>query len=369
MRIFDQLRHVPDNHSAEAPLGAFEENLLTDLKVVIAERAAAPASPSAEVTRPARRVLVAGRSVAAGAIAVALVAGLATAAVTAWGSGGDAPLASRYAPRQAQLDAFLNDAASHVRGQPAAVTSADDVRYTLSLDGWSGPHMGSGRSCDIDWMVYATHRNPGVEGQGSRCPSVVPTPLEWRALHTPLPPGMRYGHPYPALSTLPVSPGALLSVLDRDAGRGEKYWNAATISVGNLTSTTNDFTGPRVVRNYIVFTLIERLLQAPVSGRLRAALFQAVERIPGVSLDRHAVDEAGRPGVGIMLSSPTSTVDQFGGGTAGAATEFILQARTYRLLGHDWLSWMKFPHHPQQNQTQRAAIAQIATGVLSSDSG
>jgi hypothetical protein len=365
MRIFDQSRHAPDDQPAEAPLGAFEENLLTDLKVVIAERATAPALPSPEVPRPARRVRVTGRTVAAGAVAVALAAGLATAVTVADSKGG---AASHPSPGQAQLDAFLNGAASHVRGQLAPVTSATDVRYTLGVNGWSGPEIGSGRNCYIDWMAYATRRNQEAEGHGSRCPSVIPIPLAWRALQTPLPPGVRYGHTYPALSTLPVSPGALLTALDRDAGRGEKYWNAETVNVGHVVSTVYSFAGPQVVRNYVAFTLIERLLQAPVSGRLRAALFQAVERIPGVSLDRNTVDEAGRPGVGIVLSSPVSPDNQFGGGTNGEAVEFILQAGTYRFLGEGWRWWAKFPHQPQQNQTQQAAIAVIRTGVLTSDS-
>ena len=43
MRIFDQLRHVPDNHSAEAPLGAFEENLLTGAFLAMQALVADPA--------------------------------------------------------------------------------------------------------------------------------------------------------------------------------------------------------------------------------------------------------------------------------------------------------------------------------------
>lgn len=59
--------------------------------------------------------------------------------------------------------------------------------------------------------------------------------------------------------------------------------------------------------------------------RLTAELYRALGEIPGVTVDDHAVDVAGRPGVGFI--SPALP----GAGN----TEIILNPRTYRLMGQD----------------------------------
>jgi hypothetical protein len=77
----------------------------------------------------------------------------------------------------------------------------------------------------------------------------------------------------------------------------------------------------------LVFELIVRLVQGPISGALRAARYQAVMQIPGVTLDSHAIDKLGRPGVGVSMQVPV-----YGPVTCG----FILYANTYSLLGTIW---------------------------------
>jgi hypothetical protein len=61
--------------------------------------------------------------------------------------------------------------------------------------------------------------------------------------------------------------------------------------------------------------------------RLTAELYRALTDIPGVTVNGHAVDVAGRPGIGFI--SPALP----GAGN----TEIILSPRTYRLMGDDLL--------------------------------
>jgi len=72
------------------------------------------------------------------------------------------------------------------------------------------------------------------------------------------------------------------------------------------------------------FSLIDFLLTSYVMPpKLTAELYRALGDIPGVTVDEHAVDVAGRPGVGFKIS-------------AGAARyEIILARRDYRLMGDE----------------------------------
>ena len=61
--------------------------------------------------------------------------------------------------------------------------------------------------------------------------------------------------------------------------------------------------------------------------RLTAELYRALSDIPGVTVNDHAVDVAGRPGIGFI--SPALP--------AAGNSEIILNPRTYRLMGDDLL--------------------------------
>jgi hypothetical protein len=74
------------------------------------------------------------------------------------------------------------------------------------------------------------------------------------------------------------------------------------------------------------FTSIAMLLTSYVMPpRLTAELYRALGDIPGVTIDDHAVDVAGRPGVGFI--SPVLP--------GVGHVEIILSPRTYRLMGDD----------------------------------
>ena len=78
--------------------------------------------------------------------------------------------------------------------------------------------------------------------------------------------------------------------------------------------------------------------------RLTAELYRALGDVPGVTVNDHAVDVAGRPGIGVI--GPALP----GGGNM----EIIFSPRTYHLMGND-LVWG--PRHQPQNGT---AILQTA---------
>ena len=112
---------------------------------------------------------------------------------------------------------------------------------------------------------------------------------------------------YAELSSLPRDPGALVRYLGQLSVPHPRGWGSPAARA---------------------FTIIEMMLTSYVMPpRLTAELYRALGEIPGVTVDDHAVDVAGRPGVGFI--SPAMP----GAGN----TEIILNPRTYRLMGQDVL--------------------------------
>lgn len=110
---------------------------------------------------------------------------------------------------------------------------------------------------------------------------------------------------YAGLGSLPRSPQALLRHL------------------ANLPLYHRSGWGPAPVRE---FTIIEELITTYVMPpRLTAELYRALGQIPGVTVDPHAVDVAGRPGIGFLHSVQP----------AAGAEEIIIDPHTYRLMGTD----------------------------------
>jgi RNA polymerase sigma-70 factor (ECF subfamily) len=108
---------------------------------------------------------------------------------------------------------------------------------------------------------------------------------------------------YTDLGSLPRSPQALLHHL------------------ATLPPLRGD--GPAPVRE---FSDIEELLATYVMPpRLTAELYRALGDVPGVTVDTHAVDVAGRTGVGFLRALPSLQ--------GGGAEEVILSPHSYRLMG------------------------------------
>ena len=81
--------------------------------------------------------------------------------------------------------------------------------------------------------------------------------------------------------------------------------------------------GPAPVREFeVISNLLTSYVMPPA---LTAELYRSLGDIPGVTVDHHAVDVAGRTGVGFQIALPKP----FGGGTE----ELVINPHTYRLMG------------------------------------
>ena len=108
--------------------------------------------------------------------------------------------------------------------------------------------------------------------------------------------------PYAGLSSLPRDPVALDRYL---AGLPLRGW------------------GPAPVREFEVIK--DLLITYVMPPALTAELYRALGNIPGVTIDRHATDIAGRHGIGFKIALPA---DQGGG-----FDELILDPKTFALMG------------------------------------
>jgi len=86
--------------------------------------------------------------------------------------------------------------------------------------------------------------------------------------------------------------------------------------------------GPAPVREFeVISNLLTSYVMPPA---LTAELYRSLGDIPGVTVDHHAVDVAGRTGVGFQIALPKP----FGGGTE----ELVINPHTYRLMGQQLLT-------------------------------
>ena len=350
-----------------ATLGSFEERLLADLKIVVAQRASTDSAQRAgsarrgfdpasgrRSTRPAgprrpRRLPLASAIAAAAGLAVAASA----TAIVLVASPAGRP-ARAHAPRLT-LAAFLGHAAAAARSGHTASLLPGQVFYQLVHGGVNVAGSGFHYECAVMWYRSPATGATGFPSLNQRCPA------DGRVRYPgTIAAGPEHGYPDPG--SLPTQPAALLTRLRADAGRGAAYWRTNSIDAGNAIMAGSGLT----TRTAVVFTLIERLLQVPISARLRAALYEATAQIPGVDLARHVTDMAGRPGVGVVLSSGNVTVNGRPDTRGPVTCEFILDPVSYRFLGLEW----RFqgpkpkgdPHRPVMSYT--AGFAVIRTGLI-----
>lgn len=288
-------------------MSTFEDRLLTELQAVVAERGAV------QRWRPRRLAAARPRRLVATGVAAAVALGGALAATELLASNAARPASSAYS----LVADFLNQAAAAARTQTVAQPGPGQLYFTLSyLPGTlqelkNGHAVNAYPGCAVSW--YTPQGRPlasiveGVEPADKQCEGV-----------SVKSPGKRFKptapHWYPSLASLSHDPRTLLAQLDAAADRGPAYWS---LGAG---------TGPEPTRDQIAFTLVERLLQAPISADLRAALYQATIGIRGVSLDPHTVDALGRPGTGVSMRLPDGAGSFF-------TSEFILARHTFTFLG------------------------------------
>ena len=113
---------------------------------------------------------------------------------------------------------------------------------------------------------------------------------------------------YTDLGSLPRDPGALALHLG-----GLRLPSGTGLGRG----------GPQAF--FLIYTVLSTYVLPP---RLTAELYQALGDIPGLTVDPHAADVTGRPGIGLALPM---------GPGSGLTQEIVLAPRTYHLLGYQLL--------------------------------
>jgi hypothetical protein len=162
--------------------------------------------------------------------------------------------------------------------------------------------------------------NAASDRRVTRAPKVRRERMQWRQLRSARCPGMPEGIP-PAVglgiffqnpSAVPTDPDGLLAAvyqLVEDPA-------CAPIPVGDTVQDR-------------AFLLIDGMLQTVQSAEVRAALYQALAKIPGVTVTQGASDAAGRRGVAFARAAAIE-----GPGSSGwLRLEIILDPATYRYLG------------------------------------
>ncbi|MGH3215706.1 MAG: CU044_5270 family protein, partial [Trebonia sp.] len=218
------------------------------------------------------------------------------------------------------LDGFLTAAASAARAGNAQLPRPDQAYYTKQVSQWTSNGSHHIQGCVLSWNLYPlSGRGVGItdlyrlacSSPQHELPGLARAAARWPSL-------FQSGYLYPALGALPDEPAALRSALYAASGLGPAHW-------GMESSYTAD---------EVVFTLAGRLLEAPLSGTLRAAVYQVIAGLPGVTLVRNATDVTGRRGVGIEMTLPSPKGPPSLQGTNGTI-ELIISPATYQFLGMD----------------------------------
>jgi hypothetical protein len=265
------------------------------------ERAAdrAPVSPGA-YDRFLRRRARQGRVVAA-------AAGLALVAVL-----GAAVLVARQLPQDRELAA-----------PPANATEPAPRPHQWVYSKELRVEYGGGKSFIIelwDRVDGKKFARPTSNRRTAGAPKVRKERMQLRSFPQGCPPGqpprirpaVGLGHFFPDPSAVPTDPDGLLAAvyqLVEDPA-------CAPIPVGDTVQDR-------------AFMLIDGMLQTLMPAEVRVALYQALAKIPGVTVVQGATDAAGRRGVAFARAAAVE-----GSGSSGwLRLEIILDSHTYRYLG------------------------------------
>jgi hypothetical protein len=295
---------------AEPPLGNFEERLLAELKQAMDDRPATAGRVPRGPGRGRARLLAATALGTAAAVAACL-------ALIVPGHRAATPAADYT------LDGFLTAAASAARAGDAQLPGPDQAYYVKQVSRWESNGSQHTQGCVVNWNLYPlSGRGVGITDVYRLACSSPQQELPVLARGAAqLPRIYQAGYLYPALSALPDEPAALRSALDAAARLGPAHWGV------QASYTTDD----------VVFTLAGRLLEAPLSGALRAAVYQVIAELPGVTLVRNATDVMGRHGDGIEMTLPALKGSPSQRGSSWTI-EFIISRATFQFLGLDTAS-------------------------------
>ncbi len=285
MNDMDVLRRLRDEVPASLPVTSAETALLTAIRA----ETAGPAIPVA----PARRFASARARLALTAVASLAAAAGVTAVVTI-GSGSHAtgPLTVRELAYRAAAAAAAQ----------ASVPASQWVNWREQQGRGSTAHV---------WNVWTTaDGTPAAYGYGGKVYSFDGLPHGRQYVGQPIIGTLRHGGISVTwmYGTIPVS-YAGLGKLSRDPRALERFLEHLKLP--------GSAPGPAMA-----FQAVAELFQTYVlPPHLTASLFRALADIPGVRVDRHARDVAGRPGVGFAF------------GHSADRQEIILNPRTFRLMG------------------------------------
>jgi hypothetical protein len=127
-----------------------------------------------------------------------------------------------------------------------------------------------------------------------------------------IPPAVGLGHWFPNPSAVPTDPNGLLAAVYQLV----KDPACAPIPVGDTVQDR-------------AFLLIDGMLQTVQPAEVRAALYQALPRIPGVTVIQRATDATGRRGVAFVRAAAIEGP----GSSSWLRLEIILDPTTYHYLG------------------------------------
>ena len=267
---------------------------------------AATAEPGTRrvIRRPRRALLPATLTTAAAAAVAAVLA------VALSGGGTVAPRSSTSptAAQSANLVAkVLGTAARVVASRPVTEPRPGQWFYYRSVD----RETGQGTQTDQEWTTFDGTRTAyyGPGGQltthtETGAPKIKPGTGALVAFDDSITPLTSYN----ALAALPASPAALLAAVDAELARtGET----------NFGVTGTATTQPQREFAWLGMLLWNAYAAAPPTAL--AAVYQAIATIPGVSVDQHVTDAAGRATIGITDNQ--------------GQTEILLNPVTYQPIG------------------------------------
>ena len=298
MRI--RQRHKPSGEYA-TELTEFEQRLLTGLVAVVAADHEPVAAPAARGRRRAGRAGSAWWTRRLAAAVVAVVAVVATVQAVDVGpsvvrdrAGGGAPA------NAAELGALAAKAARDVPGPSPKPGQWVYIKTLVTHDGGSRVLQEDGSARLVRFPAVAPRAVEWWSKAGSK-PGAQVSSVTNREGNALVGPPLIQGVNYPGLPSLPTDPDRLLKVIHdyqhKYDGAGAEAWPET-------------------------FTMIAGMLaNLWVAPELQSALFQAMAKIPGVTVVQDTVDAAGRRGMALALVD-----DQ-------VRLEVILDKGTYRYLG------------------------------------
>jgi hypothetical protein len=159
------------------------------------------------------------------------------------------------------------------------------------------------------------------------CPSQIDPNRSCQTIGQPSPIVLTEGGAQADINTIPVS-YADLSSLPRNPVALDRYF--ASLPVPPYITIAPHVQESAAAREFeIIYDLVVSYVMPPA---LTAELYRALADVPGVTVNDHAVDAAGRIGIGFQ--SPVPFTDPAGRFLIYQGEQFILNPSTYELMGY-----------------------------------